>query len=351
MKLADLRERIDAIDNELLSLASARLALALRTRRHKESIEDPQREAAVLAAAGRERGGLLAPEFARRLVEALMAEGKRLQHEGRPLIAFQGEHGAFSELAALRMAPDALPLPYPEFADVFDAVSSGECALGAVPVENSLEGTVTQVNEILAETELKVVGEALVPIRHCLVAPPGTDHREIGVVYSHPQALAQCRGFLRRNKLEGRPYYDTAGAARMVSRERPPAAAAIASARAADLHGLGIIKEGIEDAPSNRTRFLLVAKEAIPGGDKCSVVFATAHRAGALAEVLDLFAADRINLTRIASIPRRSDPGNYTFFLDFEGSADDPAVARALNRLAERTVSRSFLGCYAMDRS
>ena len=150
-----------------------------------------------------------------------------------------------------------------------------------------------------------------------------------------------------RNKLEARPYYDTAGAAKMLARENPKASAAIASALCGELYDLEIIKEGIEDGPSNSTRFLLLAREAVTGKrDKTSIIFAVAHEAGQLYNVLQLFADAKINLTRISSMPLRSDPSNYSFFLDFEGSEDDEKVREVLDRMGKMTISLKNLGSY-----
>jgi prephenate dehydratase len=237
-----------------------------------------------------------------------------------------------------------------EFIDVFRGVEEGHFDLGVVPVENSLEGAVTQVNDLLTTTDLKVIGEVKVTVHHCLLATEATDYREIRQVFSHPQALAQCRDFLMRNKLEARPYYDTAGAAKMLARENPRAAAAIASSLCAELYDLEIIKEGIEDGPSNSTRFLLLAREPHPdNGDKTSIIFAVPHEAGKLYAVLKLFADAQINLTRIASMPLRSDPGNYSFFLDFEGSDKDATVAEVLKKMEDLAKWVKYLGSYPVD--
>jgi prephenate dehydratase len=239
-------------------------------------------------------------------------------------------------VAARQLVPKGAYIPCLEFIDVFRGVEEGYFDLGVVPVENSLEGAVTQVNDLLTTTDLKVIGEVKVTVSHCLLATEATDYREIRQVFSHPQALAQCRNFLMRNKLEARPYYDTAGAAKMLARENPRAAAAIASSLCAELYDLEIIKEGIEDGPSNSTRFLLLSREPHPdNGDKTSTIFAVPHEAGRLYAVLKLFADAEINLTRIASMPLRSDPGNYSFFLDFEGSDKDAKVAEVLKKMED----------------
>jgi prephenate dehydratase len=150
-----------------------------------------------------------------------------------------------------------------------------------------------------------------------------------------------------RNKLEPRPYYDTAGAAKMLARENPKAAAAIASALCGELYDLEIIKEGIEDGPSNSTRFLLLSRDASTARrDKTSIIFAVAHEAGQLYGVLQLFAEANINLTRISSMPLRSDPSNYSFFLDFEGSEEDASVVDVLQKMSQMTIALKNLGSY-----
>jgi prephenate dehydratase/chorismate mutase len=347
MKLTEITSKINKIDRELLVLLQERMGLALRSNKFQETDDDAQNEENVLERVNRMNLDLIESSFSRQLLQTIIDESKRLQDEDRRLVAFQGEHGAYGEVASRKLVPAGAYIPCLEFIDVFHGVEEGQFDLGVVPVENSLEGAVTQVNDLLTTTDLKVVGEAKVDVNHCLLATEATDYREIRVVYSHPQALAQCRDFLMRNKLEPRPYYDTAGAAKMLARENPKAAAAIASALCAELYDLEIIKEGIEDGPSNSTRFLLLARDAMAGKkEKTSIIFAVAHEAGQLFGVLQLFAEANINLTRISSMPLRSDPSNYSFFLDFEGSQDDAHVAQVLDRVHKMTISLKNLGSY-----
>jgi prephenate dehydratase len=347
MKLDEIRKNIDKIDRELLVLLQERMGLSLRTKKFKTKVTDPKREEDVLSRVDRMSLDLVERTFTRQLLKTIIDEGKRLQKKDRPLVAFQGEHGAFSELAARRLVPGGAYIPCLEFIDVFRGVFRGELDLGVVPVENSLEGAVTQVNDLLTSTELHVTGEAIVKVRHCLLAPLPIRLEDVRIVYSHPQALAQCRDFLARHHIEPRPYYDTAGAAKMLARENPRVTAAIAGELCADLYDLNILKRGIEDGPANSTRFLLIStKPCESDGDKTSVIFVTPHRAGRLYAVLGLFSDAGINLTRIASMPLRSDPGNYCFFLDFEGSQRDPKVKAVLDQMAELTVSLKNLGSY-----
>jgi prephenate dehydratase len=352
MNLDDIRRKIDKIDRELLVLLQERMGLAIQSKKFKSKVADPKREEVVLARAERMNLALVEGSFARQLLRTIIEESKRLQQQDRQMVAFQGEHGAYGEVAARRLVPGGAFIPCLEFVDVFQGVAQGRFELGVVPVENSLEGAVTQVNDLLTTTDLHVVGEVKVPVNHCLLAPHETSLKEIRVVYSHPQALAQCNRFLLNHKMEPRPYYDTAGAAKMLARENPRAAAAIASSLSAELYDLEIVRTGIEDGAANHTRFLLLSRDAHPGpGDKTSIIFATAHEAGQLFNVLRLFADAGINLTRIASMPLRSDPGNYSFFLDFEGDFKTPPAADVMQRLETMAISIKCLGSYPAHKN
>ena len=351
MNLEDIRRKIDKIDRELLVLLQERMGLAIRSKKFKPVVADVKREEVVLARAERMSLDLVQGSFARQLLQAIISESRRLQEEDRKLVAFQGETGAYSEVACRRLVPGGAYIACMEFVDVFKGVREGFFDLGVVPVENSLEGAVTQVNELLTSTDLHVIGELRLPVHHCLLASEPARVEDLRVVYSHPQALAQCQRFLHENHLEPRPYYDTAGAAKMLARENPRAAAAIASELCAELYDLEIVARGIADGPANYTRFLLLSRDPYKGyGDRTSIIFTTAHEAGQLYNVLGLFARANINLTRIASMPVRSDPGNYSFFLDFEGDKLDQAVADIFDQLKRMGVKAKCLGSYPADR-
>ncbi len=350
MELEQIRQQIERVDRQLLVLLQERMGLALQSGKFKSGADTAGNEEELPAHVQSMELNLVERSFTRMLLKTIVSESRRLQEEQRPLVAFQGEYGAYGDVAARRLVPDGACIPCLEFIDVFCGLEKGHFDLGVVPVENSLEGAVTQVNDLLTTTGLKVIGEANVVVRHCLLAVEAMDYREIRLVYSHPQALAQCRDFLARHRLEPRPYYDTAGAARMLARENPRAAAAVASALCADLYNLKIIEEGIEDGAANSTRFLLLSRKAYPGrGDKTSLVFSVPHRAGRLYDVLALFARAGINLTRIASMPLRSDPGNYSFFLDCEGSQQDAGLSGVLKQMQPLTQSMKCLGSYPAD--
>ena len=345
MNLKEIRKNIDVLDSKILKLLNGRMELALMAKKSKSQIEDREREKEVLDRIRRNSTGLINAEFIEKIYIEIIKESKHLQRKDYKLIAFQGEHGAYGEAASREWNSGLIPMPCGEFAEVFEGVTSGLYDYGIVPVENTLGGVVGQVNELLIHTDLNVVGAVELPIHLCLLTLPGTDHREIRAVYSHPQALAQCRHFLARNKLDPVQYYDTAGAAKMLAGKRPRGSAAIASKLSAQLYDLEIIKEDIEDLDRNMTRFLVLSKEENrEEGNKCSIIFSTEHKAGTLFRVLEVFARENINLTRIESIP--DEPGNYAFFLDFMGSNKDESVVRALEEVEEITRNFKLMGCY-----
>lgn len=271
----------------------------------------------------------------------------RIIDKKEKLLRFQGEHGAYGELASYNFSTDYYAIPCQKFGDIVEGVQNSIFSAGLLPVENSIEGPVNEVNDLLICSDLKIIGEVYQSIEHCLLTIKETNYREIKHVYSHPQALAQCRGFILRNQLEAFHYYDTAGAARMLFKDRPAASAAIASKLCAELYDLEIIKENITDKIRNFTRFLVVAKKMNEmKGNKSSIIFAVKHKAGALCSILELFKKAKINLTRIESRPFKDNPGNYVFFVDFNGFDQDDEVKQILKEVKVKTLFYKFLGCY-----
>ncbi len=346
MDLSDIRNKIDTIDFEILKLLNSRMEYSLRTRKFKTGITDSKREDEVIEYIQQHSQGLIEPEFCKRLFMQVIAEGKRLQGEDTRLIGFQGEHGGFGEVAAGLFDPGLICISCDEYREIFEAVDSGLLHYGVVPVENTLGETVPDVNEFLVDRDLHISGEVKLPIRYCLLALPETNPREIRLVYSSRHALSQCQIYLTGHSLEGRPYYDEAGAAKMLLRERPKGSAAIGSRFASEFYNLAVLDESIEDHHNNISRFLILSKSVSSKGNKCSIVFATEDRPGALFKVLKEFSDEGINLTRIESVLNRDDPGNYLFFVDFHGSIGDEAVGRALEKVRNRTPLFKFLGCY-----
>ena len=272
-----------------------------------------------------------------------------MSESNHPLtVAFQGEHGAYSEQAAMTHFQNAHTMPTRTIRAVFKSVEVGQSNFGMVPAENSLEGSVNQTYDMLLESPLKIRGETKIRVTHCLVAEPGTAISDLRIVYSHPQALAQCANFLDTLRIEAIPAYDTAGSARMIAEKKLKGAAAIASERAAELYGLVILQRNIEDLSGNFTRFFMIGKEDMPrtGNDKTSIVFGTEHAPGSLHKALSEIADRQINLTKIESRPTRTTPWEYHFFIDFHGHRTDKVCAEALEAIRDSTTFLKILGSY-----
>jgi prephenate dehydratase/chorismate mutase/prephenate dehydratase len=349
MNLEQIRKKIDKIDCEILDLLGERMELGLRARKFKKTVRDEVREKKVLRKLKKHCHPLLPiqSDFVEKLFVEIMKENRKLQEQEKNIIGFQGEHGAFGEVAAKLYDPHQVTIPCRELADVFEGVREGYLDLGIVPVENSPEGSVAQVNEHLIKSNLKVVAAVKLRIKHNLLALPEAIFREIRVVYSHPLALSQCRSFLTQHHLEGRPCYDTAGAARMLKKEDLRTAGAIASRLCGELYNLKIIKENIGDSPSGFTRFFILAKEEKRiEANRFSVIFSIPHRVGKLFSILEIFAGANINLTRIESFPHRDDPGGYVFFLDFQSEGSSERFFKILEEVRSKTKMLKYLGCY-----
>jgi chorismate mutase/prephenate dehydratase len=267
----------------------------------------------------------------------------------RVRVAFQGERGAYSEIAVYTFFGDQAEVkPYRDLTEVFESVDKQEVPVGVVPVENSLEGSVNQTYDLFLTHNLKVSGEIIIRISHCLIANPSTSLEAVKTVYSHPQALAQCRSFLERLGSELIPTYDTAGSVKMLKEKGLKNAAAVASEKAAEIYGMKILAREIEDTPTNYTRFFVISKEdaAKTDNDKTSIIFAAKHTPGALYHALGEFEKRNINLTKIESRPTRQKPWEYNFYLDFEGHRTEENCAEALKALEKRAAFLKILGSY-----
>jgi prephenate dehydratase len=269
------------------------------------------------------------------------------------LIAFQGETGAYSEAAGAKFDPSATLLPCQAFEDVFAAVNDGRARCGILPVENSIGGTIHRNYDLLAQNELQIVGEVELPVRHHLLALPGTRFEDLTQVYSHPQALAQCDRFLRSLKgVEIVATYDTAGSAKMIKEQRLAGVGAVASERAGAIFGLETLRAGIQDHADNTTRFVVVTRAAdapeflgtrIP--TKTTIVFALPNVPGALFKALSVFALREIDVTKIESRPS-GRVWEYLFYLDLAIGHHELSCNRALSHLAEFAPSLKVLGSY-----
>ena len=262
-------------------------------------------------------------------------------------LAYQGEPGAYSEAAALQFGgPNAETLPCKSFDEVFEAVVRRRATHGVVPLENSIGGTIHRNYDLLLEHELTITGEVELDVVHCLQALPGTNIADVKTVYSHPQALAQCERYLKDLGVAVEAVYDTAGGAKLVAEQKLADSAALASRRAAEVFGLEVLQEAVQDFEYNITRFAIIGGSAEPDANKTTIVFALPSTPGALFKALSVFALRDINLTKLESRPIRGRPWEYLFYVEVEARREDLMCARALTHLAEFARWMRVLGTY-----
>jgi prephenate dehydratase len=268
-----------------------------------------------------------------------------------PRVAFQGERGAFSEEAAVKLLGENIEaVPRPSFEALFAAIPEGAADYALAPIENTLAGSVHQSYDLLLESHLQIVGEVIHPIAHYLIGSPGATLDRLASVQSHPVALAQCEKFFRAHpKIQRVASLDTAGSVREAVESGDPSRAAIAGKRAAGIYGGKILLEHVEDHRENYTRFLLLAAspEASERANKLSLVIQLAHQPGALHRALAIFARRDINLLKIESRPIPGSPWHYRFYLDLQAALHNAETAAALEELRHCTEEVRVLGCYS----
>ncbi|MBS3802989.1 MAG: prephenate dehydratase [Oleiphilaceae bacterium] len=354
-RLAELRDEIDDIDQQIMALISARASCAQEVARVKLAAhpEDavffyrPEREAQVLRRIQEENPGPLSGEEMARLFREIMSACLALE---KPMhIAFLGPAGTFTQSAALKhFGHSVVSVPLPAIDAVFREVESGSAHYGVVPVENSTEGMISHTLDMFMSSPLKICGEVQLRIHHHLLAAPGTDSAELTRIYSHQQSFAQCRQWLdaHRYGVERVAVSSNAEAARRAAEE--PGTAAIAGDMAAELYGLNKLSDKIEDRPDNTTRFLIIGRESVSpsGHDKTSILVSMRNKPGALYHLLEPFHLKDISLTRIETRPSPSGTWAYVFYIDFEGHMEDRGVADLLADLEGEAVELKRLGSY-----
>lgn len=273
------------------------------------------------------------------------------------IIAYAGERGAFAELAAMEyFGKNCQNTAVSDFATVFESVANGSSDFGVIPIENSLAGSIHQNYDLLLESDAEIVGEILLKVGHHLIANTNVKHEDLRSVFSHPQALAQCKNYLRKHKkLQVVPFSNTAAAVKKIKDEKIEDAAAIASMQAAIDFNMNILDSNIEDHNSNVTRFLIISAltEKAPTDVKkvkTSIVFSTKNIPGALFKCLAVFALRDINLYKIESRPTHGQGFQYLFYLDLEGDLRLESVRNAIGHLKELTVFYRFLGSYEIGK-
>ena len=262
-------------------------------------------------------------------------------------VSFQGERGAYSESAAISFFEEEMEtIPCSTFSDVLQSTVNDETEFSVLPIENSLEGTVGENSDLLYSTTLNVIGEIYHKIEHCLIGSGKLD--EVKTVYSHPQALGQCRKFIQSNNMKTVPTYDTAGSVEIIKKINQSDTACIASKRASEIYNLPTIKEGIADNSNNYTRFLVLSKinSSSSDKDKTSIIFSIKHEPGALYKIIENFHENKINLTKIESRPKKSTAWEYNFYVDFEGNKDETKISQMLEKIKEHSLFFKILGSY-----
>ena len=362
-RLAEIRARIEEVDSRLLPLLNERAALSLEVGRIKAHdpgiIFKPLREREVLDNLARQNTGPLPDTHLRAIWSEILSSSRALQRPQH--VAYLGPEGTFSYFAGVEyLGHSAIFHPCNDLAQVFEEVAGGQCELGVVPLENSLQGTVGVSFDLFLSHDVHIQAELFSRISHCLLSNAGS-LAEVRTVYSHPQPLAQCGGWLRAHLPNAAlvPVESTAAAARRAQGEA--GAAAIGNGRLADLAGLAILARRIEDQAGNWTRFVIIGPQAaraqlggamrspVPGhtgADKTSLLFTLPDKSGTLSAVLDLLARHQINMRKLESRPLRGQCWKYVFFADVESDLEAPQYAELLQKLHETCTSFRILGCY-----
>ncbi len=355
--LEAVRQRIDAIDQDLLRLINERARCAQEVGRIKAAADQageegtvqfyrPEREAAILRGIKARNPGPLGDEEAARLFREIMSACLAME---RPLnAAYLGPAGTFTQAAAIKHFGHSVhTTALPSIGDIFREVEAGSCDYGVVPVENSTEGVISHTLDLFMTSPLVIAGEVSLRIHHHLLSGEA-DVGAIRAIYSHQQSLAQCRGWLDRHFLHAERVAvgSNAEAARLAAGE--PGAGAVAGTQAAEIYGLRVLAERIEDEPGNTTRFLVIGqKDAPPSGqDKTSLLLSCRNESGGLHGLLSPLADHGISMTRIESRPSRRGIWDYVFFIDILGHRQDPEVASALEHLKRDALLFKVLGSY-----
>jgi len=351
MRIADLRAKIDEIDSQILQLLNRRAELAIEIGRIKAeqnlTFHVPQREEEIYARLAAANAGPFPSQALRPVFREVISACLSLEHPLR--VAYLGPPATFSHLAAMeRFGLSAQFLAMRSIAEVFAEVEKANADFGVVPVENSTEGVVSHTLDMFVDSSLLICGEVVVEATLHLLSKAGS-LAEIRQIYSHPHALAEARKWLEQNspRIPVVETSSTSAAAETAASE--PGAAAIASELAANLYGLRVLQRRIEDHPNNLTRFLVIGRKAAPpsAADKTSILFSIKDRVGTLYRMLQPFAEQEINLTKIESRPSKKKVWEYIFYVDFEGHAGEARIQRALEALKDECVFLKVLGSYS----
>lgn len=373
--LKKLRDEIDRTDRETVRLFEKRMRLVEEVAQYKietgKPVLDMRREEEKLKTlsegASTDFNETAVHEIFRQMMaisrkrqyQILMEHGRgtmpdyeqceALEYKGKSVV-FQGVRGAYSFEAMKAFFGDEIKSCHVDtWRETIQMVADGDVDYGVVPIENSTAGSVSDIYDLIADFPVYIVGEQVIPINHRLLGLPGAKLEEIRTVYSHPQALAQCRAYLETlPQIECVPVLNTAAAAEKVAREKDPAHAAIASEMAGDFYGLEMLEAKRISRKTNETRFIILSNRNcfVKGSRRVSICFELPHRVGTLYNILSHFIFNELDMTKIESRPTKGHAWEYRFFIDFDGSLDDPAVENALFGIRSETKDFRLLGCY-----
>lgn len=374
MDLTELRQQIDEIDEQIVSLYEQRMEVCRNVAEYKlengRKVFDSAREAEKLEKVKAMTHNEFNSHGVAELFEQLMSMSRKLQYRmlaeregtGRlPFIGvdaldtaharvvYQGDEGSYSQAAMLCFFGEQVNSVHVDtFRDAMSAIDEGRADYAVLPIENSTAGIVSEIYDLLVEYENYIVAEQIMEIRHCLLAVAGAEKSDIRRVYSHPQSLMQCAKYLQGTDWQQISMKNNAFAAQKVAQEQDRTQAAIAGAHAAAAYGLSVLEEGIHQSDTNSTRFIIVTNQKIfrKTAGKISLCFEIPHRSGSLYHILSHFIYNGLNMTKIESRPIEDRNWEYRFFIDFEGNLADGAVKNALRGLREETRNMKILGNY-----
>jgi chorismate mutase / prephenate dehydratase len=349
--LKQARRKIDDLDSKILDLLAARADVArevaaIKRAARVEVFHDPERERQVLDRLVADGGKRFPPDAIRAVFREVMSACLSFEEPLR--VAYLGPEGTFSQMAARRVF--GLQARYRECATieaVFEAVESGDATYGVAPFENSTEGSVSMTSDALVESKLRIREEHVLPVAHCLLSR-ARSLADIQTLYSHPQALGQCRGWIAKHLPRAQIVQTTSTAAAAREAHADDRAAGIGADIAAEIHDLPILRANVQDRPENATRFVVLAKDDAPpsGNDRTTLAFGVVDQKGALRRVLSIFEANEVNLTRIESRPSRKQAWHYVFLVDVEGHRTDENLAKALRAIAKGCDFVKVIGSY-----
>ncbi|WP_026653204.1 prephenate dehydratase [Butyrivibrio proteoclasticus] len=374
MDLKELRQEIDVVDKQIVELFEKRMDIASQVADYKiengKKVFDPEREQQKIASVKQLAHSDFNKVGVEELFSHLMSVSRKLQYQklteqGASLrlpfipvdsldkdnirVCYQGAEGSYSEMAMKRFFGEVNNFHVDTFRDAFGALEDGSADYCVLPIENSTAGIVSEIYDLLTEYESYIIGEQIIEIKHCLIGVKGAQMSDIKTVYAHPQALMQSSRFLLDHpEIKQISMKNNAFAARKVAEDKDKTQAAIASSYAADIYGLDIVQDGINQADSNSTRFIIVTNQKVflRGASKISICMEIPHEAGSLYHMMSHFIYNNLNMTKIESRPIEDKNWEYRFFIDFDGNLEDSAVKNALRGLREEAKMLKILGNY-----